>query len=59
MEVPAVAGEHFGYESEFLGPEFSRRGRGNVGGCLLQRPDAVIPEPVAFGEFEEEGEEEG
>ena len=29
-----------------------------MGGCLLERPDAVVPEPVAFWEFEEEGEEE-
>lgn len=56
--VAGVATEHLADEREFIGPEDAGFGGGEEGCGRLQEPEAVMPDPVAFGVFEEQGEEE-
>lgn len=58
MEVAGVAGEHLGDEGEFRSPEGGGCGNGEEGGGGVEKPESVVPDPVAFWVEELEGEDE-
>lgn len=59
VEVAVVEGEHLAYEGEFAVPQLPSGGPWEVEGTAFEEPEPVVPDPVTFGEFAEEGEYEG
>jgi hypothetical protein len=58
VEVSAVQREHLADEREFVAPEIQGGSGGQVGGGGGEEPGSMVPDPVAFWELLEEGEEE-
>lgn len=59
VEVAVVEGEHLAYESEFAVPQLPNGRPWEVKGAAFEEPEPVVPDPVTFREFAEEGEYEG
>lgn len=59
MKIAAIEREHFANKGKFLLPEVVGGWWGEARRCGGEEPEAVVPEPVAFWKFAEEGEEEG
>lgn len=59
VEVALVLGQHLSREIELRLPDGSRGGGCEARGGLLEGPAAVVPEPVALGRLEKQGDGEG
>lgn len=51
MKVAAVEREHLADKTKFLLPELSGLGLLKPLSALFQQPEAIVPDPVAFGVF--------
>lgn len=58
MKIASVLGQHLGRQGKLGLPDLARGGGGKSYDSLLEKPPAILPDPVTLGELEEKGDDE-